>query len=290
MAERIVWTAPDGQTIELTDESAGYRVLANGTRGLRSVAYSVTATQYAGMDGADLEAIRVEPNELTIGVRVWADGAAELRAKVRQLVRTMRPRAGLGRLTVSDETGRARHLQCYCIGGLEGDESTDSTLPGLWRRMALKFYAPDPWWYGDTQTLSVGLGPPTPFFPFFPLVLSASTVQGEFIIDLSDTDAPTPPVWTIVGPGAALILTNQTTGQVIEVNASIPAGDTMVIDTRPGHQSVRRGDGTNLMSAVASDPALWTLIEDVNRVTAVLSGATSDSRIQGSYRPRYAGA
>jgi hypothetical protein len=128
--------------------------------------------------------------------------------------------------------------------------------------------APDPWWYGDTQIINFGLGAPTLFFPIPPVTLSPGTVQGVFTVDLSDTDAPTYPVWTITGPGSALLLANQTTGRSIEVNASLAAGESMTIDTRPGFQSVRRGDGTNLMAALASDPAMWPLIEDVNQVSA----------------------
>jgi hypothetical protein len=43
------------------------------------------------------------------------------------------------------------------------------------------------------------------------------------------------------------------------------------------------------MGAVATDPALWALVEGVNTVTAQLTGATSDSRITGVYAPRFSG-
>jgi hypothetical protein len=43
------------------------------------------------------------------------------------------------------------------------------------------------------------------------------------------------------------------------------------------------------MGSLGTDPALWPLIEDVNAVSAQLTGATSASRISATYRPRYAG-
>ena len=290
MAEQIVWTSADGATtIDLTDDAAGYRVLADGTRGLRSVTYAITSSTYAGIDGETVDAIRAEANQPTVGLMLRADGVADFRAKARGLVRAMRPKAGPGTLTVANESGERRSLTCYCTAGLEGDESTDTVLPGAWWRLALKFYAPDPWWYGAEQTLSVGLAAGEPFFPFFPLVLAPGSVQGEFAVDLSEADAPTYPVWTITGPGSALVLTNSTTGRVLEVDASLADGETMVIDTRPKRKSVRRGDGSNLMGSVVGAPDLWPLIEDVNTVTAQLTGATVDSRIVGVYRPRFAG-
>jgi hypothetical protein len=84
-------------------------------------------------------------------------------------------------------------------------------------------------------------------------------------------------------------LTNQTTGRTITVTVSLLGGQQLIIDTRPGYQSVRRDDGTNLMGSVTSDPALWTLTEGVNAVSVALTGSTSASRIVGTFRPRYSG-
>jgi hypothetical protein len=81
------------------------------------------------------------------------------------------------------------------------------------------------------------------------------------------------PVWTIIGPGSSLVLTNLTTNRTLTVNATVAAGDSIVIDTRPGQKSVRRGDGTNLLSSLVGDPELWSLTESVNQVSAVLTGA-----------------
>lgn len=290
MAEQILWTPADGSApINLTDEDAGYSVEADGTRGLRSVEYRFAARTYAGLDGEAVDAVTAVANRPTLGLLIQADGEVELRSRLRALVRAMRPKAGPGRLTVATEEGERRYLHCYAESGLEGDESESTHMPGRWWRVALKLYAPDPWWEGDAQVLTVGLQAPVPFFPAPPFTLSPSAVQGQFTVDLSDTDTETYPTWTVTGPGTTLVLENTTTGRVIEVNATLGVGEPLVIDTRPGYQSVRRGNGTNLMSAVASDPALWPLIADVNAVSAVLTGATAASRITATYRPRYAG-
>jgi len=290
MPEQFVWTSGDGATtIDLTDESAGYSVNAAGTAGLRSVGYELTTTRYAGIDGEAVNAIHATPNEPTLGLLVEADGEADLRAKIRGLVRAMRPKVGAGTLTVSNETGDSRSLICYCTDGLPGQEDTSSILVGSWWRAALKFYAPDPWWLGDQQTISVGLGVGSNFFPMPPVSLAPSSVQGQFKVDLSDSDSPAFPVWTIIGPGSSLVLTNNTTGHSLTVNQSLTAGQSLVIDTRPGSQSVRLGDGTNVMTAVSGYPDLWSLAETVNTVTAALAGATTASRITATYQPRYAG-
>lgn len=289
MAERIVWTSPQGVSIDLTDEAAGYGVLANGTRGLRSVTYEITSGRYAGLDGETVHAIRAEANRPSLGLMVSANSEAEFRTRARGLVRAMRPTAGAGTLAVSNETGETRTLRCYCADGMAGDEAVDVTLPGSWWKLILHLYAPDPWWRGPEQVVDVGLGAPTSFFPITPVNLSSSSVEGTFSVDLSDSDAPSFPVWTVTGPGNSLILTNLTTGRAITVNVPLSAGQTMVINTQPGEQSVRRGDGVNLMGYLDSDPSLWPLIEGPNVISAVLAGATAASRIRGVYSPRFAG-
>jgi hypothetical protein len=288
--ERLLWIPADGSpAIDFTDESSGYSWEAQGTRGLRSLGYRFSAQTYAGVDGEEVQAIGAEANHPSVGLLVQARNPAEFQDRCRRLVHDLRPKAGPGTLMFTTPDGRSRRLRCYYEDGLQGDESDDTTMPGRWWKLILKLYAPKPWWLGDPITFEAGLGLAKPFFPFFPLRLAPSSVQGQFTVDLSHTDDSAHPVWTITGPGSALTLRNETTGREIVVRAFLAADERIVIDTRPGRQSVRRGDGTNLMSALASDPALWPLVDGVNQVTAAMTGATNASRIRGVVEPRYAG-
>ncbi len=290
MAEQFLWAPADGSpVIDLTDESAGFSVEADGTKGLQNVEYRFATAQFAGIDGETVQAISAEANRISLGLLVQASSVAQLRQRRRQLVHAMRPKAGRGRLTVVTEEGERRSIACYLEGGLEGDESEDTTMPGRWWRVVLKLYAPDPWWEGDERTIDYGLAAPVAFFPLFPVKLSASQVQGEFTVDLSDCDTEAYPLWTVTGPGTSLVLENVSQGRAIEVTVTLAAGQQLIIDTRPGYQSVRRDDGTNLLPNVTSDPALWGLDPAVNLLSIQLAGATADSRIVGTYAPRYAG-
>jgi hypothetical protein len=288
MARQFVWTPGDGSTpVTLTDKAAGYSVKAAGTRGLSSPAYRMTSTTYAGQSGATLQALEADVREVALGVQVEAGTVADYRQRWRRLVRAFRPKAGDGTLTVTDEWGAVRTFTGRYAGGLEGDGEAEFT--GTIGRAVVRLAGFDPWFYGLAQTIDFGLAAPTAFFPIFPVRLSPSTIQGQFVVDLSDADDLTYPTWTITGPGSALTLTNVTTGRTIQVNAALGDGQTMTIDTRPGFQSVTRGDGANLMGALTTDPALWPLADDVNTVSALLTNAGPASRIVGTYRPRYAG-
>lgn len=289
MSRQLQWVSADGtQTITLTDAQAGYRVLAD-TTGLNAPPYRFSTEQYTGIDGTDLQAVTADARTVVLALMVQASDQTVFRSRVAALTRAMRPKAGPAQLVATDEVGVVRRLTCRYKSGLEGSEARGTKLPGRWWRASVELYAPDPWWYGDQRTVDVGLGAGQSFFPLLPVRLAPSAVQGRFTVDLSASDAPSYPLWTVTGPGSALTLTNLTTGRQIVVNAPLAAGETMTIDTRPGYQSVRRGDGTNLMGSVATDPALWPLVEAVNDVTAALTGATATSRITGTYQPRYAG-
>jgi hypothetical protein len=297
MARQFTWTPGDGgPPLTFTDRAAGYRVMAAGTTGLSAPPYRVTTATHAGIPGSTLQALQADQRTVTLGLQVEAPTLPEFRARWRALVRAMRPQAGTGILTVTDEYGAARHLDCRYTGGLEGDG--DAEFPGTIGRAVVTLTAFDPWFYGPEQAADFGVAAPSVFLSAtdpFPRRLSSSTVQGQQTIDLSDADAPTHPVWTVTGPGVGLALTNQTTGRTIQVNITLGDGQTLVIDTRPGHQAVYRGDlpatdpGRNQMRLVASDPALWPLIEGTNDVSAVLGAAGPASRVRGVFRPRYAG-
>lgn len=290
MARQLTWLPPDGAGLVLTDRAAGYRVLAAGTRGLSAPPYRLSTEQYAGVAGTRLQALEADQREISLGVKVEASSPAEFRARWRALVHAFRPRAGDGQLVVADEVGVRRLITCRYTGGLEGAAVDEFT--GVAGRAIVKLAAFDPWFYGEPVSIDFGLAAPSVFLSAalpFPRMLSASTIQGQRDIDLAAADVESYPLWTITGPGSSLTLTNDSTGRTIQVDAAIADGQTVVIDTRPGHQSVRRGDGTNLMGALSSDPSLWPLVERVNRVTAVLGAAGQGSRIRATFSPRYSG-
>lgn len=287
MVRQFTWTAADGTQILLNDSAAGYEVKAAGSRGLTAPSYRLARSIYAGIDGSRMDSVQADERQFTLGLKVWGPTASVFRARWRGLTRALRPKSGPGSLTVADELGDTRTIACYYAGGLEGD--AEAEFSGIDGRAVIQFVAPDPWWYGPVQSFSVGLGAPVSFFPIPPVTLSSSSVQGVFTLDLSDADDVAFPLWTVTGPGTQLTLTNSTTGRVIEVSADLSAGQTMTIDTRQGHQSVRRDDGTNLMGSLGSDPALWPLVDGQNVISAQLLGATAESRIEAIYRVRYAG-
>jgi hypothetical protein len=299
------WQAPDGSVTDLSQWGAGSYVLAEGTSGQLAPEYEFTTDTFAGVDGEQLQDVHPQPAAPVLALEVIDPDLASLRARVRALAHVLRPRAGIGLLSATGDDGSVRNLPCYYRKGLEAGRYTASRF-----RAALTFWSPSPWWRGTPVAMAWGLAAPLAFFPFPPLVLSASTITGTVTVDLSDTDAPTFPTWTVTGPGSQLSLVNSYTARnpdgtsstvtaSLLLNTTIGDGQLVVVDTRQGRQAVnaatRNPDGTltlgaNLFSALGSDPALWPLVDGVNAVTAILAGAGPASRIELVADRLYSGA
>jgi hypothetical protein len=282
---RWLWTAADGSITDLSSWGAGNYVTADGTEGQFAPAYEFVTQAFAGVDGATLQQITAQPGAPVLGLDLTASDGGELRQRLRTLAHRLRPRAGIGRLTAIGDDGTERHLPCYYRQGLESGKYAVNRF-----RAALEFWAPSPWWRGAPVDELWSLAAPSQFFPILPMRLSATTIGGTRTIDLSDTDAPTYPTWTITGPGAQLTLRNETTGADLVLNAPIGDGRTVTIDTRPGQQSVRRDDGLSLFGELGSDPAMWPLVDGVNVVSALLTNAGAASRVALAADRLYSGA
>lgn len=237
---RWTWTAADGTVTELhgaTAWAAGSYVLADGTSGHLAPAYEFQSQTYAGVDGAVLQQVTPQPAAPILAVDIVGAGGVSLAARVRGLAHALRPRAGAGTLTAVGDDGTVRTLPCYYRKGLESGVYRDARF-----RAALEFWAPSPWWRGTPLTVSWALAGARAFFPLLPMYLSPSTISGQVTVDLSDTDSQTFPQWTVTGPGDQITLTNDTVGRslVLPVPGGIGDGQLVIIDTRPGFQSIRR--------------------------------------------------
>lgn len=200
--------------------------------------------------------------------------------------------AGLMRRTRADGVTVRRQAVDY-DGGLEIDQSS-----GLWRKGAqqavLMFFAADPFWYDDVETV-------VPFeaatgLPFFPIpnpttgsfiTLTASEVFGSVTVN-NDGDVPVWPTWTITGPGEQIVVRNVTTGEVLDFGAStglvLAAGEVATVVTTPGQTSLLLDDGTNLAGWLTDDSALWAIQRGSNVLQVEMTNVTADSSVELAYR------
>ncbi|MEU3355279.1 hypothetical protein [Streptomyces sp. NPDC037389] len=277
-------------------------------------------SEYAGLDGGQVVKARAGARRINLPLLLWAGSRPELLTLRRHLVAAVM--AGPATLRVAEADGSARTIGVHYTGGLEGDESSDNA--GLaYARYGLQLIAPDPYWYGPLRTAVFRVRGGTPHFlsrppapggthveapgaeaQFFPLRIGGSVIgeSGVPITVTSDTDAW--PVWRITGPlgtqdagqpAVPVHLTNTTTGASLVFNRAVPAGVTVVIDTRPGIKAVYQeapdgSQGENLWPAVGGAAALWPLVPGTNSVAVTANGADDRSTVTLTYQPRHYGA
>jgi hypothetical protein len=285
VSETVVWIDPDGVTTTFS------RVEFD-IRGRWFPTLALEEDTVPGQSGQRLRAVRHGAMELAIAVWVRAATASALRVALRAAVRALDPTRGVGSLRVTSPVGDQRELACICVDGLSMVERLGESSTPTDQRLVLAFKAHEPYWTATSDVVTdftVG-GSPATFFPFFPLRLTAS----EIAVDTTVTnggDVEAWPVWTITGPGSSIVLRNLTTGKELTISGlTLGAGETMTIDTRPGHKTIIRQDGTNLWPYVvlsSSTSGLWSLTDGSNSVRMEMATTTSASALRLAYRPRY---
>lgn len=232
--------------------------------------------------------------EATIVSSAAAQGVEEAIADWAQRFNVLR---GGGRLRRTRADGiTKRVLFCDYDDGFGIDQSASIWAEGV-QQAVLMFYAGDPFWYDDDETVVVFAagGVLTAFFPIpnpttgsF-VTLTASEVFAQQVIT-NDGSAEVYPVWTIGGPASAIVLENLTTGERMAFTAAggvtLLAGESITIDTRPGYTRVEHSDGTNLAPYLSDDSTLWPLAAGDNDVSVEMSGTAigvSSARL-GYYR------
>lgn len=279
MSEVVQWIDPDGTTTTLPVD---WNVLG---RGLPPVVFE--EDQVPGRAGSRVRAVRHGTRELTLPLRITAATRSQLWTTLRDLALAFDPTRGDGRVRFTTEVGDQREVVCRYRQGFELVERLGDTSAPLLQRAPVTFRVFDTYWQAVADTSeSFALDAGGAFFPFFPLRLSSSEVYATGSIN-NVGDVETWPVWTITGPGAAIVLRNQTTGKSLTLDTTLGAGETVVIDTREGVKTVTSGDGTNLFTDLASTSSLWSLRRGVNAVQIEMSAATSSSLVTIAHRPRY---
>jgi hypothetical protein len=191
-----------------------------------------------------------------------------------------------------------RQIDCHYAGNLGMRREA-----GTYQQAAVLLRAADPTFYdptgaavtfalgGGTQTFTV----PTPV----PTAVGASTIDSTIAIDYPGTWDTQPHLIRVTGPITNAVITNTTTGDVIQVKSgtTIAAADYYDIDPRWNHATCVNSSGTNKIADLedADDLTVWHLAADpdapdgINSIRVTGSGVTDATKVEISYLVRYVG-
>ena len=120
--------------------------------------------------------------------------------------------------------------------------------------------------------------------PFFPIMLSASTIQGARTLDIQG-DADTYPIWTVHGPGEDFEIINRTTGERFFLEGEITSPIT--IDTRTEQLSAEGLSNMELWARVPRELSTFPLKPGRNDISFVIVNATEQSKVELRYAEQW---
>jgi hypothetical protein len=185
----------------------------------------------------------------------------------------------------------------------------------------LRFIAPDPTFYDPAlqeTTFTVGSGATFEIYDdlifyeagtypdhlIFPFAFASTLIDGEATLEYSGTSGQNQPTWhsyptiEITGPLLNPIITNETTGETIELDYSVDGGEVVTITLQYGNKTVTNAAGTNLIGTVTPESNLATFHLavapeaplGVNTISVTGSGALDGTtQVKLSWHWRYIG-
>jgi hypothetical protein len=283
-SEVVTFVDPHGVETVLSNRE-GLKVL-RGMTGRFMPPVVLLGEEVPGQDGERLRQVKIQSRRVFVPIAIFDETLAGMRGRLRTLLPTFNPKRGDGLLRVTAPDDSQRELVCRYAGGLEIEE-TYGNVPT--QKAGLAFQASDPYFRDVIDTISsYTVEAAEPFFPFFPMRLSAGAVlSGAALFNAGDVEAW--PVWTISGPADEITLTNDTTGESLTLDANLIAGQSLTIDTRPGSKAIKRNDDTNLYPGLDGTSRLWSLPAGTSVVSIGVTGATTDTVVTLRFRCRYLG-
>jgi hypothetical protein len=291
MGDRLLsWFDVDGTEWPLNGES--YYSWGVGSQGLYGVPVSIITQDVPLQPGTTEKYVQRLPGQPLIPLYVSASTEQELDNARRALKWAMTPSRGLGLLRHTANDGTIRDLNCRLAKGFEGDESAGVRVPGG-IFLPLQFFAADPFWYDTNYQAQVfGTSGGTPLIgtgvAFLPIHLAPSGVVGGASVENQGEDVAWP-LWTLNGPMTAATFTNNTTGDILTLTATLTAGQSITIDTSPGQKTVLREDGSKHFEYVSPTSTLWALAVGTNSLAVSISGSGTGTQLTLQYKQRYEG-
>lgn len=281
------WHPPFGPPLSLSDLAGGVYVRWEMS-GFMAPTYRIATRRTPGRAGTVLESVVADERRIELGLTVWSTDRGTFLDRARSVAHALSPASGLpGRLEVIESDGTMRWIECLCVEGLEGAEARGQ---GAQWTPTLSFLATEPFVKTQPITETWALsGTLTGWFPEIPIRLTSGVGGRRQVINPGDVEAF--PVIKVRGPGDDLVVTNRTTGKGLHLEYTIPdtgLASEIVIDTRPGEQSIRDGFGVNLYPYLTDeDPSLWSLAPGVNDLDVRLSGTSTGSTVEVRFTPLF---
>jgi hypothetical protein len=291
MSYAITYTS-GGTTFNLDgyDAVTGFTFNYQGDQGF-GLAPMHRITQRGPMQHGDSDVdFRLDPRIMQIPVFVTTTTPDDYYAARGRLLSVFSPSNSVGTITVTTSTW-ARSIDVRVLGGMSFD--TDAKV-GYSLRAVIQLRADDPTWYDAVPHAVSGAagiaGTATAYPVIYPRTYGTANINvaTTFVYDGTWLAYP---VITATGPITGLVITNNSTGQIITTTGSIAAGRTYTYDLRYGRKTVYDDLGNNQIATVAASSTLatWAIVTGTNSISIASSASSSPAAVNIIYYTRFVG-
>jgi len=248
-------------------------------------------TQRGPMQQGDTDVdFRLDPRILQLPIFVNTTSIDDYYTARGRLLSVFTPSNTTGRLTVTTSAW-SRTIDVKVLGGLSFD--TDPKV-GYGLRAVIQLRADDPTWYDAEPHAIAGTsgiaGTATAYPVIYPRTYGTANINTTTNFNYDGT-WQTYPIITAVGPITGLVITNNTTGQVISTTGAIAAGRTYTYDLRYGKKTVYDDLGNNQISTISASSSLatWSIVVGTNSISIAASSSAAPAEVDIIYYTRFVG-
>lgn len=238
---------------------------------------------------------------LNLALLITADTKAEVATARRDLAHILKPRQSTPIIVrVTGEDDLVRQIDTHLAGIVDFPNTLQERM-GASQLVVVQFEAADPIPYDptlqnvtfDNTAFSAGLTVPMAV----PMTLVIPSAIDSIVSITYEGDWETFPFMYLTGPMDDPVITNETTGDVLDfTGASLTGSDVWTIDLRYGHKSITDQNGDSQIAALTDDSDLitWSLVPDeeapdgINDIRVEIpTGVTSATRVRIEYYNKY---
>lgn len=231
----------------------------------------------------------LRPRVIQFQIRCWTSCFTEYWKERTRYLDALRPNLGEGTLRARLQDGTRRDIKAYIQQGPDFEKASERGWDEWSFTTTIRFICNDPTWFDPaiktlTQDSFGGL-----VFPItFPITFDENIYQAN--VTYAGT-WPSAPTITLTGPMSSVIITNVTTGKVIQFSHSIDVGETVTITLQYDNVSAGNNLGENLMPylTAASNLTDFFIEPGVNTIKINALGTGAASQVQLSWYERYIG-
>lgn len=231
--EKITFTNSRGQTVEL-GEAAPY--ILTKIEGLGGVGTDVQTQKSPFQNGETYIGNQLEPRSLSMEITIVSNSEDDIVAKRRQLLQAFNPTLGEG--TLLYEFGSLRR-EIKAISDSAPTFPDAGSFKTLQQPALIQLYCANPFWFekaAHDEEMAEWVGGLT--FPLRLPMTFASRSSKQSTVIRNDGDVETPVTFEFLGPAANPRITNETTGEYIQINREITADERLIVTTGFGNKTV----------------------------------------------------